>query len=195
VKDYSYPLKETTFLKRYSVEKDKVYAKYAKDDIILYPKTEHNIIALDRQLERQLIKIKEYYEPELKFKIRTLKTLIPINVYLNLSYTPDIIRNCLEREDIFLAILALLVNGGASLCLILDFIKNTKRLQEITDMDYVNEILKDIVLENIEDLELTEEAKEQLIKTGKVNLSNIDSFTHKDIEKIKQFIKQKNIDK
>ena len=195
MKDYSSLLSETVFLKRYSVETDKVHAKYAKDDIILYPKTEHNLKALDRQLERQLIKIKEKYEPVLKFKIRTLKSLIPINLYLNLTSTPNAMKSALDNDNISLAILALLVNGGVSLYLILDFIKNTKKLEEITDMDYANEVLKDIVLDSIEDLELTEEAKQQLIKDGKVNLSNIDSFTHKDIEKIKEYINKKNIDK
>lgn len=195
MKDYSKLIDELTFLRRYSVETDKVHAKYAKDDIILYPKTEHNMRALDRQLERQLIKIKEKYEPELKFKIRTLKSLIPINLYLNLTSTPNAMKSALDNDNISLAILALLVNGGVSLYLILDFIKNTKKLEEITDMDYANEVLKDIVLDSIEDLELTEEAKQQLIKDGKVNLSNIDSFTHKDIEKIKEYINKKNIDK
>lgn len=193
MKDYSRKIDSLVFLRHYLVSENEIAAKYSNGHIAHYPSIDHNIEALNRELENQLKEILQKYLPELKIKAQISKRFLLLNVILNLAYIPDSVQISLQNDNISLAVIACIMGGGSFLILLLRLKNILKELNAVEDMEFVNEMLKDFVFDNIDELELSESGKEQLQKDGKIDLNNIDCFTHKDIQMIKRYKENENI--
>lgn len=190
MKDYSKKIDELTFLKHYLLLENEIEAKYAPDIINHYPKTEHNIECLNRELKRQLGKIKESYLPFVKrFRGKYIYLTSMWSFFLVSNVTTYIVQD--DAKDLWLP---LFLFGGPVILNGLEIISFQKKYQEIMDMEFVDEVLADSQID-FENLNLSENAMESLELYGNLSLNNVDSFTHKDIQKIKKAIEQKRIEK
>ncbi len=184
MRDYSKRIDELSFLKRYLILETEIEAKYAPDKVIHYPKTDHNIECLNRELERQLERIKENCLP---IFIKYRKKYIVLSLLWTSQLASGVAISILEREgkDIWLQ---LLICGLPLILNALDIARFQGEIQEIKDMEYIVENLSEMNID-FESLNLSESAKESLGIYGNLSLNNVECFTHEDIQKIKKHLK------
>lgn len=185
MKDYSKKIEQLSFLKHYLILEDKIEAKYSKDELSSYPLSEHNIELLNKKLSEQLNVINDKYVQELKIKSQILMNCLCINLLFNGLYTPDSVRISLQNDNFFLAMVACIIGGGSFSMLLYRFIKVVQEMQEIKDMNYVEKELKDVIID-LEGINLSKRAEEQLQIDDCITLNNVECFTHQDIQKIKR---------
>ncbi len=185
MKDYSKKIEELTFLKHYLLLENEIEAKYAPDEVRHYPKNTHNIEMLNRELTFQFQKVKESYLPILKrYKRRYgLQATTFFSIFLLNTIEELLNRNLTELG------FAAVCLGVPSLLNLYQFLKLKEEVNEIEDMAYIENSLKEVIIEDIPNT-LSLNAKTVLQEDKKITLNNIQSFKHKDIEKIKQYVEE-----
>jgi len=181
MKDYSKKIDELTFLKHYLLLENEIEAKYTPDEVHHYPKTEHNIECLDRELKRQLEKIKESYLPFVK-SCRTKYTFLTSMWFSFLALNVTIY---VLEDEIKYIWYPLFVFGLPTIVRGIQIGQFQKQYTEIKDMEYVAENLSELELD-LTDLNLSDSAKEALEISKTISLNNVECFTHKDIKIIKK---------
>lgn len=181
MRDYSKKIDELTFLKHYLLLENEIEAKYTPDKVHHYPKTEHNIECLDRELKRQLEKIKESHLPFVKsFRSKYIHLTTMWTILLASNLTVYIAKDEFKHiwYPIFLFGIPTILNG-------IQIGLFQKEYIEIKDMEYVAENLSELELD-LTNLNLSDSAKEALEISKNISLNNVECFTHKDIKIIKK---------